>query len=64
MKRTEKYAEKASDFEEINRLLDQICQMAADLRRMSERLYYIAKYELYDQQVHDRIDEVFDSKEE
>lgn len=63
MKRTEKYAEKASDFEEINRLLDQICQMAADLRRMSESLYYIAKYELYDQQVHDSIDEVFDSKE-
>lgn len=63
MKRTEKYAEKASDFEEINRLLDQICQVAADLRRTSESLYYIAKYELYDQQVHDSIDEVFDSKE-
>ena len=58
MKRTEKYADIAEKCgsDRLDQILEQLSQLSNELKRMSESLYQIAKY---DRDVHNAIERVF-----
>ncbi len=69
MRRTEKFADVAEGFDgfkKLDRILDRLNELSAEIRTISEYLYHIARYDdaMYDRKVHEKIEEIFDSREE